>query len=70
MARRDVRSASAQGRRISVKNEGAEAPAGVGVCAEASALQLPPSHCEGKATVEFMTVRLAELVNARMEPTG
>jgi hypothetical protein len=30
----------------------------------------PRPSCEGKATVELMTARLAELVNARMEPTG
>src|SRR5215471_3172223 len=30
----------------------------------------PRPSCEGKTTVELMTVRLAELVNARMEPTG
>jgi hypothetical protein len=46
---------------------GAEAPAGIGVCAGASALQqLTPDSCEVEATAEFMTVRLAELVNARM----
>jgi hypothetical protein len=46
---------------------GAEAPAGIGVCARASALQqLTPDSCEVEAMVELMTVRLAELVNARM----
>ena len=30
----------------------------------------PPDSCEVKATAELMTVRLAELVNARGEPTG
>ena len=46
---------------------GAEAPAGIGVCAGASALQqLTPDSCEIEAMAELMTVRLAKLVNARM----
>jgi hypothetical protein len=71
MATRNVRSASAQARRICVKNEGAEAPAGSGryVPRLLPATDPRPS-CEGKATVELMTVRLAELVNASEEPTG
>ena len=42
--------------------EGAEAPAGIGLYAGASALQLSHHSCDGEATVELMTVRL----NARL----
>jgi hypothetical protein len=37
-----------------------------GSVAEAPACNCPRPSCEGNATVELMTVRLAELVNARM----
>jgi len=49
-------------------HEGAEAPARtLGGGAGDSALQLSPHSCEVEATVELMTVGLAELVNAKIE---
>jgi hypothetical protein len=57
----------------SSKNEGAEAPAGVGEpCAGASAWQqlTPPHSCEVEAMVELITVRLADLVSARLSATN
>ena len=46
-------------------------PSEKGARAEASALQpAPVPSCDAEPTLELMTVRLGELVNARMEPTG
>ena len=52
-------------------HEGAEAPAVVeGVVPRLLPASDPHPSCEGKAAVELMTGRLAELVNVRMESTG
>ena len=52
-------------------HEGAEAPAVVeGVMPRLLPATDPHPSCEGKAAVELMTARLAELVNVRMESTG
>ena len=60
--------AEGQHQRVCGKGEGAEASAGMGAQCRGFCLVAtdPPDSCEVEAMAELMTVRLAELVNARV----